>query len=84
MYFHNVAGTGSYTTSTTNMYNKYRFHVPGGDEAMLAGKQTAVVPAPLQIDHDRNHHVAETGGQRTPGVQDLPQFLVWNVVDMQF
>ena len=52
MYFHNVAGTGSYTTSTTNMYNKDRFHVPGGDEAMLAGKQTAVVPAPLQIDHD--------------------------------
>ena len=30
MYFHNVAGTGSYTTSTTNMYNKDRFHVPGG------------------------------------------------------
>ena len=26
-YFHNVGGTGSYTTSTTNMYNKYRFHV---------------------------------------------------------
>ena len=22
MYFHNVVGTGSYTTSTTNMYNK--------------------------------------------------------------
>ena len=28
MNFHNVVGTGSYTTSTTNMYNKYRFHVP--------------------------------------------------------
>jgi len=28
MYFHNVVGTGSYTTSTTNMYNKDRFHVP--------------------------------------------------------
>ena len=27
MYFHNVVGTGSYTTSTTNMYNKDRFHV---------------------------------------------------------
>ena len=29
MYFHNVVGTGSYTTSTTNMYHKDRFHVPG-------------------------------------------------------
>jgi hypothetical protein len=28
MYVHNVVGTGSYTTSTANMYNKYRFHVP--------------------------------------------------------
>ena len=27
MYFHIVGGTESYTTSTTNMYNKYRFHV---------------------------------------------------------
>ena len=27
MYFHIVGGTGSYTTSTTNMHNKYRFHV---------------------------------------------------------
>ena len=27
MYFHIVVGTGSYTTSTTNMYNKHRFHV---------------------------------------------------------
>ena len=27
MYFHNVVGTGRYTTSTTNMYNKDRFHV---------------------------------------------------------
>ena len=30
MYFHNVVGTGSYITSTTNMYNKYRFHVRRG------------------------------------------------------
>ena len=28
MYFHIVGGTESYTTSTTNMYDKYRFHVP--------------------------------------------------------
>ena len=28
MYFHIVVGTGRYTTSTTNMYNKYRFHAP--------------------------------------------------------
>ena len=27
MYFHHVVGTGSYTTSTTNMYHKDRFHV---------------------------------------------------------
>ena len=27
MYVHNVPGTGSYTTSTTNMYNKDQFHV---------------------------------------------------------
>jgi hypothetical protein len=27
MYVHNVVGTGSYTTSTTNMYNKDQFHV---------------------------------------------------------
>ena len=30
MYVHNVVGTGSYTTSTTNMYHKDRFHVPLG------------------------------------------------------
>ena len=29
MYFHTVGGTGSDTTSTTNMYHKDRFHVPG-------------------------------------------------------
>ena len=28
MYVHTVPGTGSDTTSTTNMYNKYRCHVP--------------------------------------------------------
>jgi hypothetical protein len=28
MYLHNVAGTGSYTTSTTDMYHKDRFYVP--------------------------------------------------------
>ena len=28
MYFHIVGGTRSYTTSTTNMYDKYQFHVP--------------------------------------------------------
>jgi hypothetical protein len=27
MYFHIVVGTGSYTTSTTNTYNKDQFHV---------------------------------------------------------
>ena len=27
MYFHNVVGTGSYTTSTTNMYHKDRFYL---------------------------------------------------------
>ena len=33
MYVHHVVGTGSYTTSTTNMYHKDRFHVHrgGGD-----------------------------------------------------
>ena len=29
MYFDNMIGTGSYTTSTTNMYPKDRFHVLG-------------------------------------------------------
>ena len=29
MYFHNIVGTGSYITSTTNMYQKDRFHVRG-------------------------------------------------------
>ena len=28
MYVHHVVGTGRYTTSTTNMYDKDRFHVP--------------------------------------------------------
>ena len=32
MYFHNVVGTRSYTTSTTNMYHKDRFHVPSCEE----------------------------------------------------
>ena len=27
MYFHNVAGTGRYTTSTTNMYHKDRTYL---------------------------------------------------------
>ena len=33
MYVHHVVGTESYTTSTTNMYHKDRFHVHrgGGD-----------------------------------------------------
>ena len=33
MYVHHVVGAGSYTTSTTNMYHKDRFHVHrgGGD-----------------------------------------------------
>ena len=34
MYFHNVVGTGSYTTSTTNMYNYDRFHVPPDRSAL--------------------------------------------------
>ena len=29
MSFHNVVGIERYTTSTTNMYDKYRCHVPG-------------------------------------------------------
>jgi hypothetical protein len=29
---HRVVGTGSCTTSTTNMYNKHRFHVPEKDK----------------------------------------------------
>ena len=32
MYVHNVVGTGRYTTSTTNMYNEYRFHVQTNDK----------------------------------------------------
>jgi hypothetical protein len=28
MYFHIMIGTGSYTTSTTNMYNKHGFYLP--------------------------------------------------------
>ena len=43
MYFHNVVGTGSYTTSTTNMYHKDRFHVPQEDRT-------------LQLGHDHLHH----------------------------
>ena len=27
MYVHSVVGTGSYTTSTTNMYNKHGFYL---------------------------------------------------------
>ena len=38
MYFHNVVGTGSDTTSTTNMYHKDRFHVPG----------VAIWPSPIR------------------------------------
>jgi hypothetical protein len=36
MYFHNVVGTGSYTTSTTNMYNKDRFHSPRASFFLLS------------------------------------------------
>ena len=41
MYFHNVVGTGSYTTSTTNMYNKDRFHVPAVVENAGGFQRTA-------------------------------------------
>jgi hypothetical protein len=40
MNFYNVVGTGSYTTSTTNMYNKYQFHVPGQKCTMVRIDQT--------------------------------------------
>ena len=56
MYFHNVVGTGSYTTSTTNMYNKYQFHVPPPSPPpppssppvqWVAGAEVASSPSPL-------------------------------------
>ena len=37
MYFHIVGGTESYTTSTTNMYNKCRFHVRGARQGQGHG-----------------------------------------------
>ena len=37
MYFNNDGGTGSYTTSTTNMYNKDRFHVRGRFDVVRRG-----------------------------------------------
>ena len=43
MNFHNVVGTGSYTTSTTNMYNKYRFHVPSPPRPTLPVPSLLVV-----------------------------------------
>ena len=40
MYFHNVVGTRSYTTSTTNMYHKDRFHVPRDDVVGIGRTRT--------------------------------------------
>ena len=40
MYFHNVVGTRSYTTSTTNMYHKDRFHVPRDDVVGMGRTRT--------------------------------------------
>ena len=42
MYFHNVVGIGSYTTSTTNMYNKTDVHVHGVTQ-MARGKTDQIV-----------------------------------------
>ena len=34
MYLHDSINTGRYTTSTTNMYHKDRFHVPSSTQAL--------------------------------------------------
>ena len=39
MYFHNVVGTGSYTTSTNNMYNNDRFHARVSHGAVVVGSR---------------------------------------------
>ena len=41
-----------YKTSLTRQPVCPPQQISGGDEAMLAGKQAAVVTTPLQIDHD--------------------------------
>ena len=67
MYFHIMIGTGSYTTSTTNMYNKYRFHVPvvecHSDSATLQGMlchmrgdRVQSVQSIVRLDHFQTIH----------------------------
>jgi hypothetical protein len=65
MYFHNVVGTGSYTTSTTNMYNKYQFHA----------QYTLALPQRRCVG------VVEPGGHQYPGWQKATALLPhWVVV----
>ena len=70
-YFHNVVGTRSYTTSTTNMYHKDRFHVPSCEEGSSGassdtGHLHTLGLALLQINpigkkkRDRIGHVSHT------------------------
>jgi hypothetical protein len=60
MYFHNIVGTGSYTTCTANMYKKDRFHVP----SMVTRGNAATGPWPLLV-RPRREELAVRGGEDT-------------------
>ena len=57
MYFHHVVGTGSYTTSTTNMYHKDRFHVPDV-KTYVSGKEKEVKGVNNSFTHSKRTNVA--------------------------
>ena len=67
MYFHSVVGTGSYTTSTTNMYNKDRFHVPAQDSQRVRKTNQAIFVVV--------HGMKQIGAGHSAPVQPIVQLL---------
>jgi hypothetical protein len=69
MYFHNVAGTGSYTTSSTNVYNKdqtytafrRREHVFQTVQCQRRWLKISKIEKNVSIDHTR--HCIQTSNQ---------------------
>ena len=71
MYFYIVIGIGSYTTSTTNMYKKDRFHEPGTGSFNNVFPFTAVGPLlgmAMEIKVDRASAISTDGA---------PPLLAW-------
>ena len=63
MYFHNLIGTGSYTTSTTNMDHKDRFYVLARTGTVVAVVRHSILFEPISLTH------SAAGGAKRVGWQ---------------